>query len=176
MAKLQGHFLKYRDCPKECADNAQELLKDDDDNAAEMSIDDWLHRLNLLPLKKFFEAQKIRRVTDLRYIECEDQFDEYEITGKVEKRRLWLMMKGDPETKENFKFLSSHGVRGVASHFIQAEEQLQELIDYVPEGVLTGFHLKDIFDTCSKKAEIKKKIYEAILFNKRFPKSLAVDK
>jgi hypothetical protein len=42
--------------------------------------------------------------------------------------------------------------------------------------VLTGFHLKDIFDSAKTQAEIKKKLYEVILFNKRFPKSLQVSK
>jgi len=36
--------------------------------------------------------------------------------------------------------------------------------------------LKDIFDSCKKPPEIKKKIYETILFNKRFPRSREVSK
>lgn len=33
-----------------------------------MTIDEWLHRLNLLQLKPNFEKQKIRRVNELKYI------------------------------------------------------------------------------------------------------------
>mgnify|MGYP007037502375 CR=1 FL=1 len=45
------------------------------------------------------------------YIVDEGEFDNYEITNKIEKRRLWHMMKGEAEAKENFKYLSKHGVR-----------------------------------------------------------------
>jgi hypothetical protein len=41
---------------------------------------------------------------------------------------------------------------------------------------LTGFHLKDIFDSTNKMNDIKKQIYDVILFNKRFPKSLEISK
>jgi hypothetical protein len=50
------------------------------------------------------------------------------------------------------------------------------LVDYIPEDVLTGFHLRDIFDTTKKASEIKHKIYDVIIFNKRFPKSLEISK
>ena len=46
MAKLQGHFLKYRDAPELVLANAKEILEDvgtiDGMTAAE-----WLRRLNL---------------------------------------------------------------------------------------------------------------------------------
>jgi uncharacterized protein (DUF849 family) len=40
---------------------------------------------------------------------------------------------------------------------------------------VTGHQLRDIFDSTKKVAEIKRKIYDTILFNKRFPKTLAVN-
>jgi chaperone BCS1 len=46
MAKMQGHFLKYRGKPQECFENIQEILND---QAAieEMTVQEWLERLNL---------------------------------------------------------------------------------------------------------------------------------
>ena len=41
---------------------------------------------------------------------------------------------------------------------------------------MSGFHLRDIFDTTKKASEIKTKIYDVVLFNKRFPKTLEVSK
>jgi hypothetical protein len=56
MAKLQGHMLKYRESALKCIENAKELLLEDRDLLAkDMLIDEWLHRLNLLHLKQFFE-------------------------------------------------------------------------------------------------------------------------
>jgi hypothetical protein len=68
MAKIQGHLLKYRDSAAECANKAKELLDDEAEGTKDMSIDEWLHRLNLLHLKDKFEKNKIRRVEELRYI------------------------------------------------------------------------------------------------------------
>ena len=78
-----------------------------------MPIDEWLHRLNLLNLKPKFEKQKMRRVQDLINIIDQGQFAEYEITDKLVVRRLWNMLIGDQETKDNFKYLSKHGVRAI---------------------------------------------------------------
>lgn len=39
---------------------------------------------------------------------------------------------------------------------------------------MTGFHLKDIFDSTKKITEIKRKIYDQIILNKRFPKTLEI--
>jgi len=55
MAKLQGHMLKYREDAEKCIAHAKELLNEDKGATKEMSIDEWLHRLNLLHLKPNFE-------------------------------------------------------------------------------------------------------------------------
>jgi len=47
--------LKYRDNLENCIAHAKELMDDDNGNLKEMSIDEWLHRLNLLELKEKFE-------------------------------------------------------------------------------------------------------------------------
>lgn len=77
------------------------------------------------------------------------------MTDKLQVRRLWNMMTGDAETKEHFKYLSKHGIRGIVSTFISNERVLQQIVDNIPEGVLTGFHLKDIFDSTNKPNEIR---------------------
>lgn len=85
-------------------------------------------------------------------------------------------MTADKETLENYKYLTSHGVRNIGQAFIQDEDKLNILVNSIPENVLTGFHLYDIFNSTNKPVEIKKKLYETILFNKRFPKSLEISK
>ncbi len=86
------------------------------------------------------------------------------------------MLKGDAETKDNFKYLSKHGIRAIASIFLSNPKQIDELVNSVPEDVLTGYHLRDIFDSTKKPNEIRRKIYDTILFNKRFPKTLEISK
>ncbi len=125
MAKIQGHLLKYRESAAECAGKAKELLEDEAEGTKDMSIDEWLHRLNLLHLKDKFEKNKIRRVEELKYIAEQGQFAEFEITtDKLEMRRLWNMMIGEQETKEHFKFLTKHGIRAIGSVFISNEATL----------------------------------------------------
>lgn len=78
MAKLQGHLLLHRESAKRCVEKARDLLNDD---AAlthrSMTIDEWLHRLNLLKYKDNFEKQKIRRVEELELITDEGQIAEH---------------------------------------------------------------------------------------------------
>lgn len=80
----------------DCIKTAKELLFDDMHTIQkDMSIEEWLHRLNLLKLKPSFLKQKIRRVADLVHIVDQGQFAEYEITDKLEVRRLWNMLTGE---------------------------------------------------------------------------------
>jgi len=46
MAKLQGHFLKYRDEPLAQVDAVKEVLEDSA-TVDEMTVSEWLRRLNL---------------------------------------------------------------------------------------------------------------------------------
>jgi hypothetical protein len=47
MAKMQGHFLQYRDSAEQCIENAKDILKSPE-LMGEMTIEEWLDRLNLL--------------------------------------------------------------------------------------------------------------------------------
>ena len=86
------------------------------------------------------------------------------------------MLQGEQETKDNFKYLNSHAIRAMGRIFLSNPKMLDELVNNVPEDTLTGFHLKDMFDQTKKYSEIRRKIYDQILFNKRFPKSLEISK
>ena len=49
-------MLKFRESAEKCVEHAKDLLLEDKDMLAkDMSIDEWLHRLNLLHLKPNFE-------------------------------------------------------------------------------------------------------------------------
>ena len=82
------------------------------------------------------------------------------------------MMIGDVDAKEKFKYLSKHGIRSIGNIFIENPRDLNDLISFIPEDTITGFQLRDIFDNNKKYSDIRRKIYDQILFNKRFPMSL----
>ena len=167
-------MLLHRYSPEDCSSSAKDLLSDD--SAAllrEMSIDEWLHRLNLIVKRKSFAKHKFHRVEDLKYIEGgEGQIAELELGDKLQARRMWLMMSGDDEAKEHFKYLSKHGVRSICQIFLQKDREIEEIVQAVPESILTGYQLRDIFDSTKKFSEIRTKVYDVILFNKRFHKTI----
>ena len=47
------------------------------------------------------------------------------------------------------------------------------MVNQTPENTITGFQLKDILDKNKKVSEVRKKIYEVVLFNKRFMKTIS---
>ena len=68
MAKLQGHFLAFRDSPEAAVKHARELINEEVVLVTEMHIKEWLHRLNLLHLYKIFKKHKLNRVNQLTLI------------------------------------------------------------------------------------------------------------
>lgn len=67
MAKLQGHFLKFRDKPEDAIKHASNLL-DLEFQLKDMSIYEWLRRLNFHKFAPAFRKQGIKRVSDLKYM------------------------------------------------------------------------------------------------------------
>ena len=62
MAKLQGHFLKYRDNIDEAINNAK-LLLEIEQQIKDMSIEEWLRRLNLSQfVPKFKKIANVKTV------------------------------------------------------------------------------------------------------------------
>lgn len=66
MAKLQGHFLKFREKPVEALSNYK-LLLEDDQEMDEITVAEWLKRLNLSKYCSNFADQKISQISDLRF-------------------------------------------------------------------------------------------------------------
>lgn len=105
-----------------------------------MTINEWLHRLNLLHLKPHFDKQKLYRVDDLVLITDEGPIHEHNLGNgeKLSVRRLWSMIKGEKETKEDFNYLTTHGIRMIGKLFLERDRDIEELVSQVPEGVITG--------------------------------------
>ena len=62
MAKLQGHFLKYRHDPQQALDLYAELVKDNR-SVAEMTVAEWLDRLNLSKYLAMFTKNQAYHVS-----------------------------------------------------------------------------------------------------------------
>ena len=138
-----------------------------------MLVKEWLHRLNLLDLYKKFKEQKVTRVKQLSLFVEPRQLERYGMAeGSPQSTRVWEMLTGHDEAKENFKYLSKHGLRQLAMQYLDKESEIKELVDSVPENAVTGFHLRDILAFTTSFATIRTKIYDAVLFNMRFGQKL----
>lgn len=118
MAKLQGHFLKYRDEPQTQVDKVKDILLDSA-TIDEMTVSEWLRKINMQKYAHIFAKMKIYYVTDLRYFSDEkDLTEKLGITDVMDVKRIICMIKGDKISKEEFKVLSANGARHIIKKFI----------------------------------------------------------
>ena len=131
-----------------------------------MFIEEWLHRLNLDSLHKYFNEQKIFRTHEIPN-------DERELMDMMGMRshkpipqrhfkRLMNMIRGDKDTHENFMYLSKHGFRSIAIHYLD-EKIIDELINYVPDQSLTGFQLRDLLSFKTNLKSIRDEICKIVV-------------
>lgn len=174
MAKLQGHFLKYKGDPIGAVDNAKNLL-DIEYQIKDMSINEWLRRLNMHQYApKFRKDGGVKRVQDLKYI-GEGDLTTYGITAMTDRKRIMEMMNGDETAKMYFALQTRSQARTIIQQFLQESEEIEEILDLIGEEQITGFQLRDIFDENKNLNIIKKKLSHKLSQNLLFKKGLAKD-
>lgn len=112
----------------------------------EMTIEEWLDRLNLVKFIHLFVKNKVFTVNDLKS-HCRDgNFNEGFNFGKfeLEKQRLSLMARGDKKAKEGFEYKTIQGCRQILQKFIKNKLIREKLVRYIREDSITGFQLQDI--------------------------------
>ena len=90
MAKLQGHFLKYRDDIQGAITNAKSLL-DIDYQIKDMSINEWLRRMNMQKYVLKFRKDGLKRVMDLKYV-AEGDLTTWGMTALTDRKRVMSMV------------------------------------------------------------------------------------
>ena len=111
MAKLQGHYLKFREQPQKALEN-HKLLLEDDQSMDEITVAEWLKRLNLSKYCSNFSEQNVSQISDLRFFGDEGSIEQcFKIKDLMLKKRMAQMINGDKLTKENFALLSNNGAR-----------------------------------------------------------------
>lgn len=145
MAKLQGHFLQFRESAEECLANAEELMKSPE-MMGEMTIHEWLDRLNLVEFIHIFTKNKVFTVKDLQNHCMDGNFNEGFDFGKFdrEKQRLTSMVRGDKRAKEGFEYKTIQGCRQILLKFIKNKLIREKLLRYIREESITGYQLQDI--------------------------------
>lgn len=145
MAKLQGHFLKYRTSAEKCLENVQEILREAD-IIAEMPVAEWLDRQNLLKYMPMFTKVKVFTVSEIKHhVDGSGGFDScFTFKDTHDQMRLALMARGDQSAKDDFEYQTRQGARRIIGKFVKNKEIREKLVAAVDEGGLTGFQLKDI--------------------------------
>ncbi|CDW85975.1 mitochondrial chaperone bcs1 [Stylonychia lemnae] len=164
MAKLQGHFLKYKSDIQGAIENAKSLL-DVDYQIKDMSISEWLRRLNMLQYApKFRKESGIKRVSDLKYI-GEGDLTAYGMTAMIDRKRIMGMISGDEDCKILFALQTQSQARTVLHAFLTSEADIEELLTIIGDEQITGWQLRDILDENKNFEVIKKKLRNKIIQN-----------
>jgi hypothetical protein len=92
-------------------EKVKEILNDQD-TTEEMSVSEWLRRLNQSQYAKNFSEKKVYFVTDLRHFNDERMFPEtFKLKERGDINRLIQMIKGEKKTKEDFQLISKNKAR-----------------------------------------------------------------
>ena len=147
MAKLQGHFLHYRNNASLAIEKAGELLENDNySSQSEMTIGEWLHRLNLHCYIKNFHQSKIYRISELKNVN-EDVIRGMNIKIFTHIKRMAGMIEGEKDVKRAFQWMSKNSARSILINMTEnSSEEIENIVNLIPDGVITEHQLKDTID------------------------------
>jgi len=154
MAKLQGHFLRFKKDPAKAVENAR-LIVEETEFTQEMTVKEWLVRLNVGDLVKGFHQENIRRVRDLKGFSQGD-LEKCGVKKKGDLTRILNMLKGDDITKKGFTLLTKQAVRGLLGLYIYKKEEMEIMIDIIGDHGISEFQLRDVFEKDLKRKPIEK--------------------
>jgi SpoVK/Ycf46/Vps4 family AAA+-type ATPase len=185
MAKLQGHFLKYRDNVQGAIENAKFLL-DMEYQIKDMSVNEWLRRLNMHKYTSKFRKDGIKRVSDLRYVN-DGELMNWGMTAITDRRRVMKMIEGDETAKQLFALQSVSQARTLISQFLPVNDpqhhlpfdpakEMEEILQIVGDEEITGYQLLDIFDENKDLAFVKRKLQHKVNQNQLIAQGLVKEK
>jgi hypothetical protein len=105
----------------EALKNSQDLLKENTDKIDDMTVGEWLQRLNLPELAPKFAALKVVSIQELKPFGDEKQHTDMGIEFKyaIHKNRFISMIEGkDKITKEDFNLITLNTGRQIIRKFV----------------------------------------------------------
>jgi len=106
----------------------------------EMSVSEWLRRINMQKYARGFADMKMYYVTDLRYLNDENLLREkLKIDDIMDIKRIICMINDDKISKEEFKVLSQNGARHIIKKFIPDNNMVEGFVESMEADTLTGF-------------------------------------
>lgn len=172
MAKLQGHYLKYAADAELCVQRHDELLSQEE-SIKEMTVAEWLDRLNLQKYIPVFTRQTCFFVKELIFHvdDCQELKDTIKIKEDLDKARIRNMIKGSKSAEADFHYLNHHRAREILVQNMQSIDIVEEIMKVFPDQwdaetkTLTGFQLKDIMKESYGLDQLKESIQKRIKAN-----------
>lgn len=122
MAKLQGHFLKHRHDAQQALDRHSELVKDNE-TVAEMTVAEWLDRLNLSKYLFMFTKNQAYLVNELHlHLHIHDKSrlnDNFKFKDKLDEQRVKLMISRSSDDKADFQYVTPQQARRKVMKFVK---------------------------------------------------------
>jgi len=113
----------------------------EEDIIAEMTIQEWLDRQNLLKYIPHFTKNKIFLVSEIKHhVDDQGKFnDKFEFLHIHEQMRIGLMARGDTEGKKEFEYQTVQNARRIIQKFVKNVTISEQLVGTVEEQGITGF-------------------------------------
>lgn len=137
-------FDRNKSDPKKALENAQRVIESID-FSSEMSITSWLFRLNLEEFSEGFLKENISTVEDLKGI-SESDLTKFGISKSGDKKRIMNVINGEDSAKKAFELMSHQSIRAFLGILIKDPKEVESIVKMIPEGYLTEFHLRDVFE------------------------------
>jgi len=129
----------------------------------EITVFEYLKRLNLSKYCSNFADQKISQISDLRFFSDEGAMEnQFKMKNIMERKRIVQMISGDKLTKDNFALLSVNGAKQILKSYIKNNKMLEEIIECVEPDTISSFELKDVLNEIFDIEGIKKAITEKV--------------
>jgi len=169
--------MKYRGNPQNQVKYASELIEEGGFDLHDMTVTEYLRRLNLSEYAPLFSKKKIFFLSDLRFYQDSGSMMQMFGMNNNQARRMASMMNDEALAVQDFALLSSSQARQILKQFIVNQELLEEAVNLCEHEVITGFQLKDIctqnYDFDAIKSAIQQKIFESRLYEN--PNALTIN-
>lgn len=161
--------------PQKAIETAKSLIESQD-FTEEMTITQWLFRLNLETFAPGFLKENLHRVNELKGVSSGD-LGKFGITKEGDKKRIMNMITGEESCKKGFMLMSHGSMRALLSLFLKDNHEIERIVALIPENYITEFHLRDIFEqqntkSCEKKVKEMLERVEAFYTKKKLPKTI----
>jgi len=140
-------------------------LEDTSLGAHDMTLTEYLRRLNLSDYAAAFAKKRVFFLSDLRFYGNEGSMAEmFGVVAPLLQKRIVDMINGAAVAKVDFGLLPPNRARQIIRQFVANPELQEELVELCGSEILSGYQLKDIctnnYDVEAIKAAIVGKVKE----------------